>query len=238
MGHLECLAKQSKIEVREKASTIEALSALVGAEIEMANRYQIFAEGGEQEIFFAAEKTGCCTRQLKQLCPDCAPWDLEILHRGDDGNYAKAFHMDRPCTYTCCCFNRPVVQVKDVMGGRKLGSIQDPFACCDLTFKIRGSEDQDVLKAKGGCCQWGLCCPLPCGPCSVVEFKIEDMQGKEVGLVKKKVPGCCKFLFASDVDNYKIDFGAVEDSKLKALIMGLSLFIDFRYFNDNKSDNP
>lgn len=235
--HLQCLARHSKIEVKEKASVIEAITALMGREVEMANRYQIFAEGGK-EIFYGAETTNCCTRQLQRLCPDCAPWNTEVLHHGEDGNYNKAFHMERPCTWTCCCFNRPIVHMFDSMNSdRYIGSIQDPCALCDLTFTVRGRDEEDVLKAKGGCCQWGLCCPLPCGPCSVVEFKVEDMQGKEVGNLRKKVPGCLKFLFASDVDNYEIDIGAVENPEWKALLLGLSLFIDFRYFNDNRNDN-
>eukprot|EP00421_Protoceratium_reticulatum_P073145 CAMPEP_0168407218 /NCGR_PEP_ID=MMETSP0228-20121227/26049_1 /TAXON_ID=133427 /ORGANISM="Protoceratium reticulatum, Strain CCCM 535 (=CCMP 1889)" /LENGTH=64 /DNA_ID=CAMNT_0008420881 /DNA_START=6 /DNA_END=197 /DNA_ORIENTATION=- len=63
----------------------------------------------------------------------------------------KAFNMKRDFTCTCCCFNRPVVEMTDVASGQKIGSIQDPWACCDLTFSVRDPSDTTVLKANGGC---------------------------------------------------------------------------------------
>lgn len=233
----QCLMSHSKIEVREKASLIEGLSALVGYEVEMANKYQIFGGDAETEIFYAVEQTGFCTRQMKGCAPDCVPWDLDILYT-QGGQQQLAYKLTRDFSCTCCCFNRPVVQVTDVISGQKIGSIKDPWACCDLTFSLRDASDTDVLYAKGGCCQCGLCCPLPCGPCSTVEFNVKDAQtDEETGHVQKKVPSCFKFLFANDVDNYKVDFEGVRDPKQRALLMALSIFIDFRYFNDNSNDD-
>lgn len=235
--HLAAIAELTKVEVREKASLIEALTAALGQEIEMANKYRIFNDGGEEELFFAVEETSCCKRQMKQVCPDCAPWDVSILYTKDGAN-TPAFKLTRgfTCTYMCC--NRPVVDLIDVTTDTKLGSIRDPYACCDMTFKVRDAEDNPVLKANGGCCQPGLICPLPCGPCAEVNFPVTDAAtGAEVGHIKKKVPGCCTFFFASDVDNYFIDFGGVTNPNYKMLLIGLSIFMDFRYFNDNKNDD-
>merc|ERR1719323_1797717 len=101
----------------------------------------------------------------------------------------RAFEMKRDWTCTCCCFNRPVAVMTDATTGVKIGSITDPFACCDLTFDVRGPNDESTLKATGGCCQWGLCCPLPCGPCAEVNFPVSDAKsGREVGRLRKKVP--------------------------------------------------
>merc|ERR1712176_12997 len=177
----------------------------------MANKYKVFADGGQDELFYAVEETDCCIRQLKQCAPDCAPWKLDILYT-QGGAQTLVYKLEREATCTCLCFNRPVVTVTDVAQGKKIGSIQDPFACCDLTFTIRGPDDEDALKANGGCCQWGLCCPLPCGPCAEVSFPISDAKtGNEVGGLVKKVPGCCKFFFAPDVENYKLDFHGVQN---------------------------
>lgn len=235
--HLAALQQAERIEVKEKVNVIEAVTAIIGQEVEMANRYKVFRNGGDDEIFYAVETTNCLTRQLKQCFPDCAPWNVDILYT-EGGNSTKAFKLQRDWTCTCCCFNRPVVEMVDVTTNEKVGSIQDPFACCDLTFNIRGPSDDTALKANGGCCQWGLCCPLPCGPCSVVNFPITDAKtGSDVGHLEKKVPGCLKFLFSPDTDNYKVDFGGVSNPQYKALLMGLSIFVDFRYFNDNRNDD-
>lgn len=201
----------------------------------MANKYKIMSGG--REIFFAVEKTDCLTRQVKQCLPDCAPWNLDIMYT--EGGYNQpAFTMKRDWTCTCCCFNRPVVVMQDATTGRPIGSITDPFACCDLTFAIRDPEDNVMIKANGGCCQWGLCCPLPCGPCAEVEFPLEDANsGNQIGRLKKKVPGCLHWLLAPDVDHFDVDLGAVADPNWKALVMGLAIFMDFRYFNENPNDD-
>ena len=38
------------------------------------------AQGGD--IFYAVEQTDCITRQLKQCCPDCAAWNVDLLPLG------------------------------------------------------------------------------------------------------------------------------------------------------------
>jgi len=233
---LETLQRCDRVEVKEKANAIEAVTALLGAEVEMANKYKILDASGN-ELMFAVEQTDCLRRQLKQCCPDCTSWEVDI-HYTEAGNSQPAFKMERPWSLTCCCFNRPVMTMTDATSGEVLGKMRDPFACCDLTFSLQDPAGGDVLAVKGGCCQWGLCCPLPCGPCSEVNFPVTDaVSGAEVGHIQKTVPSCCKFLFAGDVDNYKVDFGGVKNPQYKALLMGMAIFMDFRYFNDNKSDN-
>lgn len=232
----QALMKTNGLQIKEKASAIEAITALLGAEVEMANKYQIFDEDGNDQLFYAAEKTDCCKRQMKSCFPDCSPWELDIAYT-QGGRSDLAYTIERPCTFTFCCFNRPEAEVTDVQSGEKIGTIKDPCACCDLTFQIKDANDEVAMNVRGGCCQWGLCCPLPCGPCSHVHFDVEDAAGNSIGGLEKQVPGCCKFLFASDVDNYKIDFSDVSDPSHRALLMALGIFIDFRYFSDNKNDN-
>lgn len=234
--HLEALAAQPKVCVQEKMNLIEALSAIIGQEIEMGNKYAIKTEGGE-ELFMAVEETNCILRQVKQCFPDCTPWKVDIMYTQGGANQ-KVFEMERPFSCTCCCFNRPVVNMTDVTTGEKIGSIKDPFACCDLTFAVLGPDGSTALKANGGCCQWGLCCPLPCGPCAEVNFPVTDANsGDEVGKLQKKVPGCCKFFLAPDVDNFNVEFGEVQSPQFKALLIGLAIFMDFRYFNENPNDD-
>mmetsp|Transcript_73080 Transcript_73080/g.138124 ORF Transcript_73080/g.138124 Transcript_73080/m.138124 type:complete len:244 (-) Transcript_73080:40-771(-) len=231
----QALQRTSGIQVREKVSLIEAATAMMGQEVEMANKYKIFDESGDRELFYAVEKTDCCTRQLKQCMGDCAPWNVEILYT-EGGAQQKAFVLERGFTCTCCCFNRPKVQVTDVSRGETIGYVVDPCACCGLTFKMLDAGDNIVNTAEGGCCQLGLCCPMPCGPCATVSFDINNPSGNKVGQMTKKVPGCCKFFFAPDVDNYRVDFSGIDDPKARALLMALTIFVDFRYFSDNSND--
>merc|ERR1719221_732697 len=108
--HLACLSNFQKMEVREKANMVEAITALIGAEVEMANKYSITTEGGGEELFYAVEQTDCCTRQLKQCFPDCAAWKVDMFYT-QGGQQQLVYQMERPWTCTFLCFNRPVVEV-------------------------------------------------------------------------------------------------------------------------------
>merc|ERR1712085_169237 len=191
----------SEIEIQEKIQWGELLSELlIGVEIDFANQYKGIDPNTQQDLFFFAEQTDFCTRQMKRgACADCVGWNL------------------------------------DVATGQIIGYLIDPYACCDLTFKILGPDEQPVILGAGGCCQWGLCCPLPCGPCATVTFDILDAaSGNSVGEITKMVPSCCKFLLDSGVDNYHVKFGEVQNPQWKAMVTLLAIFIDFRYFSESQ----
>lgn len=58
-----------------------------------------------------------------------------------------------------------------------------------------------------------------------------------MGIFRKKVPSCCTFFLAPDVDNYKVEFGKVQHPEYRALLIAMAIFIDFRYFNENSNDD-
>lgn len=242
MDPYDVLSGLPSCEILEKVSAIEAAAAAAGQEVEMPNRYTIKGPDGGK-IFFVKETTGCCQRQLKQCFGDCAPWDVDFRVINGEGQSEEAFKIERPFTCTCCCFNRPTATITDVQSGDEVATMQDPCACCDLTFRVQDGDGEDLLTVNGGCCQLGLFCPLPCGPCAEVNFDVKDTDGNDVAHIQKKVPSCLKFIAAPDVDNYNVDFDAINETfegkrreVAKLAIMAISIFIDFRYFNDNPND--
>merc|ERR1719343_728793 len=134
-------------------------------------------------MYYAHETTPCCMRQLQKPCPDCASWEVEIDYLGSDGQQEAAYKMTKACTpCTFLCINRPVTYVYDY-DGNLLGGIKDPCAIIptNMTFEIQDENGDAMYWAESGCCQWGICCPFPCGPCKTVEFPIKDTNGKSVG---------------------------------------------------------
>jgi len=218
-------------ELQEELRWGEVLTAAIGIEVDFANRYKVLDPNGVEVLLFA-EQTDFCKRQMKRgPCADCIGWDVDGLNIYGGANQ-PFLKLTRPFTFTLCCFNRPVMEIADIQTGNVIGSMRDPWACCDLTFQVRGPDGQDVLYAKGGCCQWGLCVQCPCGPCAEVNFEIEDAKtGQKVGHIQKKVPSCIKCCLDGDISNYKVDFSGVENPQWKAMLMALAVFIDFRYFS-------
>lgn len=218
---------------------LQEVTAILGAEIEMANRYRVLDRAGNQ-LFYAVEHTNCCVRQLqKGCCHDCAPWSVDVLYTPPGALQQRFMSLRRPCQLTCCCVNRPVATVVDDETQATLGSFRDPCSCCLLRFQVRDATDNDVLIVNGGhcCCQPGFFCPLPCGPCAEVSFSVEDAQsGSTVARISKRVPSFLSWCFTPDIDNYHVDFEQVTNPHWKAILLALTIFMDFRYFNTNRNE--
>jgi len=240
LSAMEHLAALPQVDVQEKANVIQEVTAMLGAEIQMANKYRVLDPSGMQ-VFYAVERTDCCRRQMQTgCCHDCASWEVDLLYTPAGGLSQQFLVLQRPCQITCCCFNRPVAEVVDASTQQKIGSFRDPCTCCSLQFQVRDASDADVLVVNGGycCCQPGIWCPLPCGPCSEVKFAVEDAQtGSEVATVSKRVPGCLTWCFAPDVDNYHVTYDQVQNPQWKAILLAFTIFMDFRYFNVNANNN-
>jgi len=234
---LKQLQGADKIEIKQRASKLECLTCDCW---ESKNKYDVIQDG--KRVFYAHETTGCCMRQFQNCLPDCAPWDVKIDYTGGwTPGGETAYHMTKDCTYcTFLCINRPVTKITD-SSGNLVGSIRDPCACIptNMTFTVNDANGDGALWAESGCCQWGLCCPMPCGPCKYVDFPVKDSSGQQVAHMRKSMKSCLQMLCCSclfeDTENYTIEFAEVKDPRNKALLMALAVFTDMRYFN-NKSD--
>mmetsp|Transcript_36859 Transcript_36859/g.83378 ORF Transcript_36859/g.83378 Transcript_36859/m.83378 type:complete len:307 (-) Transcript_36859:12-932(-) len=237
-GALACLNSLHTIKVREKVRYLEALSALLGQEVELCNKYQVYApDDMGDDLFYAVEHTNILWRNTKQFCGDCSPWSVDVYYSKGWGT-ELAYHLERPATFTCCCMNRPVVYMTDVEGN-EIGSLRDPFPwCAGLTINARNPDTSPAFTMDSGCCSLGIFCPtVPCNRCDEVEMDIEEADsGRKVGTLRKTAPGLIRALLAPDVDDYHIEFGGVARPEHKALLMAAALFIDFRFFNDNAND--
>lgn len=230
---LRKLGEVNNLHIKQRMGKCEVLTCNC---FESKNKYDVY--DGSEKIFYAHETTSCCLRQLQTPCPECAGWDIDIDYVGGDGEEAPAYRMTKSCTpCTFLCINRPVTYVYDE-DGTEIGSIKDPCALIpmNMTFSVRDENREELVSADSGCCQWGMCFPLPCGPCRTVEFSVVDNNGDSVGHLQKSMKGCFKMMCFSmcfdDLENYKVSFSGVKDTRTRALLMALAIFTDFRYYNN------
>jgi len=235
--YLRALEGSDQLYIKQRMAKCEVMSCNC---FESKNKYDVYQ--GRSVIYEAKETTACCVRQLQRFCPDAAGFEIQIDYVGSDGQQEGAFTMSKACTpCTFLCINRPVTYVYNAEG-QTLGSIQDPCAIIpsNMTFSVRDENGDEMMSAASGCCQWGMCFPLPCGPCKTVEFPITDKDGNSVGEMVKSMKGCMKMMCCSfcfdDMENYKVTFGGVKDLRSRALLMALAIFTDFRYFNGNDDE--
>jgi len=234
---LQALEKTDQVYIKQRMNKCELLTCNC---FDSKNKFEVYS--GSTMIFRAQETTSCCVRQLQTCCPDAASFNFEFDYVGSGEKQEGAFRMTKACTpCTFLCINRPITYVYD-HDGNLLGSIRDPCALIpsNMTFTIQDENGDELMSSASGCCQWGLCFPLPCGPCRTVEFPIVDKNGDSVGEMVKSMKGCFKMMCCSycfdDLENYKVKFHGVKDLRSRALLMALAVFTDFRYFNNTDDE--
>mmetsp|Transcript_62677 Transcript_62677/g.149521 ORF Transcript_62677/g.149521 Transcript_62677/m.149521 type:complete len:275 (+) Transcript_62677:89-913(+) len=226
------LNSQRRCQLRQQRQWIEALTGF-----ERNNRYVMRDESG-RDLFFVQEGSTCLERNCCK--GECKAWRMDVYLLGPGGvdaglqSMTPFMHLERPCTLTCFCLNRPEVEVSELPSGRVLGYIEEPFTCCNLTFTVHDTNRNPLLKTDISLCNWGLCCPCPCEglPCQTVEFPITDFEnGQEVAKIRKHwmFGDICQCL--GEWDNYWMEFGAVNNPDFKVLITGLALFVQMRFFD-------
>ena len=120
---------------------------------------------------------------------DCAKQEYDPSSGRYKRKWAPFLVLKRDYQCTLCCCNRPVITVDNVFGGvpRRIGHVKHLCSVCDLAFEVYMDGDERALyRIEGSCCQCGLYCRCPCGPCKEVLFDIIDVRNSTpVGQVKK-----------------------------------------------------
>jgi len=192
-------------------------------------------------FFFVKENSTCCERTFSSACGGlCKQWRMEIFLlgpngiQGGQGEMTPFMHLERPCHATCLCLNRPEVVVTDAQTGLKIGTIREPFTCCNLKFEVLDASDRPTLDVEGCICQPGLLCPCPCDgvPCQVIDFPITDHHSKaQVAKIEKKWRWGDFCQCASEWDDYWVDFQDAKNPDFKMLLLATSIFIQMRFFD-------
>ncbi len=214
---LECLADVNHLFVKQKVELLEILTGF-----ETNNEYQIFDNSG-REIFYAKEDTDCCTRNM---CGPNRPFDMTIKDR----HGIEVIHLYRPLACGSCCFPCCLQSIEiHSPPGSIIGRVEQEWTCLIPKFKIKDVAGNVVLRIEGPCCTMS-CCGTD------VQFQVLSVDGTvEVGRISKKWSGIVHEMY-TDADNFGIQFPADLDIKMKAVLIGACMLIDFMYF-ETRPDN-
>ncbi|XP_043601154.1 phospholipid scramblase 1-like [Bombus pyrosoma] len=207
---LEYLIVLDRLYIRQR---LELMEVVVGWETE--NKYLVTNVSG-QPLFYIMEESNICARLCLGTLRSCE------LHVGDT-NHREVLRMVRPCRCSgCCCFC--CMQMLEVYSGDMLlGSVTENCHIFRPSFSIRDASGKTVLRIKGPC--------FRC--CGNVTYKIKSADGvHRVGEIKKKWSGFTTEVF-TDADNFSLRFPVDLDVKIKAVLLGACILIDFMYFERN-----
>lgn len=240
---------------------VELLEAITGCETK--NRYHIHewdkaaadaaqkAKAGKGRRLLKAKEDSSC---MMRIC--CGPnrgYNMDIKGTGEAvaENPADQLFVERPFQCTCLFWCRPIWHVSHKTIGN-IGEVYQPCRCCELLLEIRKPLDEahppaaavagtpDVwYRLRGSCCQLGLFCQCPCGPCKQVKFYLYrgDDEGltEPVGEITKEWDSCIRQAF-TDADSFSVVFPSDASDMAKALIVMSVISLDMAYF-ERKNQN-
>lgn len=211
---LEYLAMVDQILVHQKVELLEAFTGF-----ETQNKYTIKNSMG-QKIFTAKESSDCCSRMF---CGPLRSFDMKIK----DNSENEVIHLVRPLACNSCCFPC-CLQEMEVFSppGHLIGSVHQNWSLCKPKFSVKDASGETVLQIEGPFCTFSMC--------GDVKFRVLSLEGQKIGKISKQWSGLTREAF-TDADMFGINFPMDLDAKMKAVLIGACLLIDFMFFE--KSNN-
>ncbi|CAN0386557.1 unnamed protein product [Lampetra fluviatilis] len=196
---------------------VELLEAILG--FETNNRYVVKNSVGQQ-VYFAAERTDCCTRQC---CGPLRPFEIQVT----DNAGQEVLHLHRPlrcgsCCCPCCLQSSPIsarFPTTAHSAPRYPHVSRQPLAQLP---DIRTFPPTTAHPARLS------------SPTARVNSVVLAKDGEtEVGKITKQWTGLVREAF-TDAENFGVQFPMDLDVKIKATLLGACFLIDFMFFEHNK----
>ncbi|GMT27523.1 hypothetical protein PFISCL1PPCAC_18820 [Pristionchus fissidentatus] len=218
---LEYLAIVDNIQIKQKHELLE-----IALGWETNNKYVIM-NGVGQQIYYAFEETGCCSRQC------CGAQRGFIMHIVDNfGKEVMRINREFMLCAGCgccavpgsCCSHRLTVEAPP---GNVIGTVNQRVSCCTGAYQVCDADGNAVLDCEG---------PGPCIMCGCGDkvFEVRTNSGAEIGAIRKKWAGFLQETF-TDSDNFGVNFPIDLSVRTKATLIGATFLIDFMHF-ETKDD--
>ncbi|XP_078401943.1 phospholipid scramblase 2-like [Cetorhinus maximus] len=210
---LEYLTMIDQILVHQVVELVEALTGF-----ETKNKYELKNSLG-QRVYYAVEDSEFCNRIC---CGSNRAFVIKIL----DNIGHTIMHLVRPlgCGSCCCpcCLHQMEVQAPP---GKTIGYVAQEWHPFIPKFSIQNEKHETVLKVKGPCLAFSCLGDVNFDVVSLDETSI-------VGKISKQWTGLIRE-YLTDIDNFGIQFPMDLDVKIKAVLLGACLLVDFMYFEQN-----
>ena len=235
-SHKSMISSLNGIFVKQRMNMMEVVTGC-----EMENIFDIFQKHPNKEkitgkrIWRALEESTCVQRNCVQQ--NCRSFRVKIMNMlgGTLDNPPTVLRMERPCTCTSLCLNRPFITMNYTENNENvyLGKISDPYNAFKIIFEIFDNQNKPIYKIETYCVQCGVVCRgCPCGPCERVSFQVVDLRTGQILPPITKLNQICLKDFINDSDNFSMEFPPSSSWEEKSLLLGAILFLDYMMFED------
>nr|XP_020441531.1 phospholipid scramblase 1-like [Monopterus albus]XP_020441532.1 phospholipid scramblase 1-like [Monopterus albus]XP_020441533.1 phospholipid scramblase 1-like [Monopterus albus]XP_020441534.1 phospholipid scramblase 1-like [Monopterus albus]XP_020441535.1 phospholipid scramblase 1-like [Monopterus albus] len=207
---LEYLTQIDQILIHQKVELLEVLTGF-----ETNNEYDIKNSLG-QKIYKAKEKNDVWSLNC---CGPLRSFEVDITDNMD----REVIRLIRPYRCVCCCCPCCLQELEvQAPPGTTIGYVRQTWHPFLPRLEIQGPNKYTVLKLEGPC--------FACNYYGDVNFELKGKYVDEpIGRITKQWGGYWKEVL-TDADNFGIQFPLDLDVKMKAVLMGVCILIDFMYF--------
>ena len=229
------LASCPSILIRQEPDFLESITGC-----ETPNVYHVFGNShmGFKYLFKCIEKSECCERFF---CPSKQrQFDMDIIHCTSLNQLYMGYNvpfanMQKPCMCTIGCFCRPEVTITFTGSNAIVGKVVHIYTLCDPTFELYTKKGILKYIVTASCCQCIFLFPGMIGKSYEGEFDIIDIiSNQPVGKIIKEPASMSELVI--DADSYTINFPPNATANDKLLLMGLTIMMDYQYFETNANN--
>ncbi|CAH1396445.1 unnamed protein product [Nezara viridula] len=187
--------------------------------IETKNRYRIKTTDGKLLLYAVEHSSFLC----RWICRSYRPFRMSIYDM--NGNEAVRMKRRLACT-SCCCFPCCPLQRVQIFSPPKrfVGTVEERYRCWLPRFLVKNSAGKVIFEIKGPC--YASC---PGASILAADFKIFDLNGREVGRITKEWSGLLRELFTNS-DFFALAFPKNLNKAKKAILLSACFLIDFMYY--------
>ncbi|KAJ7324811.1 hypothetical protein JRQ81_017831 [Phrynocephalus forsythii] len=216
---LEYLTQLDQIIVEQQMDLLEALSRY-----ETLNRYEIKNSQGHR-VYFAAEENDEYSLQ-------CHGTLRGFVIKLFDSTNQPVMQFSRECQCSiCCCPCICCLQELEVQAplGTVIGYVKQTFHPCLPKFDLQNENRKSLLKLEGPC--------VPCQCYQDVHFEVKTLhESPAIGIITKQWTGMAREALGS-ASLFGIQFPLDLDVKMKALMLGACILLDYMFFDHRASRN-
>ncbi|XP_072035490.1 phospholipid scramblase 2-like [Amphiura filiformis] len=225
---LEYLTQLDQLLIHQQLELLEVVTGF-----DFQNRYVIKNTMGQQ-VYFAMEQSSFCWRCA---CKSRRQFTMTIT----DNNGQEIVKMSRPfkccsgmgqCWYAGCCDCCSDEITVESPPGEVIGKIKHGGSKWYPHLEVTDAHDDLVFHIWGPCC---LCQTICCQ--ADLDFKVYAKDGVTVvGNIAKQWAGAVKECFTK-VSNFGVQFPMDLDVKMKAMLIGATMLIEYLYIEAQQNGN-
>ena len=197
--------RPQRLSVRQRKNWMEILTSF-----DARNKYVVYDEGGNPVFNVEEQGSGFGSLMKRLFLRNMRPF---TSHVDDLAGQGQLLVLNKPFRFI---FHR--LEIRDP-NGNMLGAIQKRWTWFRRKYTVEGRDGQEVATLFGPIFRpWTFQIQLP-------------GSDAEVGLIQKKWSGLLKEAF-TDADNFWVDFAAISDPRLRAVLFAATVLIDIVHFEN------